>query len=118
VLFAAIHHVSINVSDVDRALTFYRDLLGMVRLPRPNFEFDGAWLEAGTGGQVHLIVSPVPKDMGQHFALRVDDVDHVVTTLRAAGIETPDPIPVGDTGMRQTFVSDPDGNRVEFNQPA
>ncbi len=43
-----LHHVSINVSDVGRALAFYTDVLGLQqRTDRPDFGFGGAWLDAG-----------------------------------------------------------------------
>lgn len=117
-LIADIHHVSLNVTDTERALGFYRDVLGMTMLDRPDFGFGGAWLDAGNGRQVHLIETEhVPPDVGQHFAFRVDDIDRVVAEVRAAGYEVPAPALVGGTGARQTFVIDPDGNRVEFNQP-
>jgi catechol 2,3-dioxygenase-like lactoylglutathione lyase family enzyme len=113
---AGVHHVSINVDDVDAALGFYVDVLGLVPLrDRPAFGFGGAWLDAG-GQQVHLIEGTPPPACGQHFALRVDHLDDVVTELRTRGVDVPDPKPVG-TG-RQTFVSDPAGNVVELHQTA
>jgi glyoxylase I family protein len=118
VLVVDIHHVSLNVSDTERSLTFYRDVLGLPVLPRPNFPFGGAWLDAGNGRQVHLIEANVPTDLGQHIAFQVGDIDSVIEQLRQAGVETPDATPVGATGIRQTFVLDPDGNRLEFTQPA
>lgn len=118
VLVADIHHVSLNVSDTEQALAFYRDVLGMAPLPRPSFPFGGAWLDAGNGRQVHLIEAKVPADLGQHVAFRVTDIDAVIESLRSAGVDTPDATSVGDTGIRQTFVLDPDRNRIEFTQPA
>lgn len=117
-LVADIHHVSLNVADTERSLRFYRDVLGMPLLDRPNFSVAGAWLDAGAGRQVHLIEArSVPADVGQHVAFRVDDLDAVVEALRAAGVTVGDPSPVGDTSIRQAFVLDPDGNRLEFTQP-
>ena len=56
----AVHHVSINVNDVEAALAFYCDTLGLVPRPdRPDFGFGGAWLDAG-GQQVHLIEGTTP----------------------------------------------------------
>jgi glyoxylase I family protein len=111
-----VHHVSINVDDVDAALAFYTETLGLTaRTDRPDFGFGGAWLDAG-GQQVHLIEAGVPAGLGQHFALRVDDLDAVVDELRGRHLEVSDPSVVG-TG-RQAFVQDPAGNLVELHQPA
>lgn len=118
-LVADIHHVSLNVRDTERSLGFYRDLLGLGMLDRPALGFNGAWLDAGNGRQIHLIeTDSVPADVGQHFAFLVDDIDHVVAVVRDAGFEIPDAKVVRGGVARQTFVLDPDGNRVEFNQPA
>ncbi len=118
VLIADIHHVSLNVTDTERALAFYRDVLGMTELSRPDFPFGGAWLEAGAGRQVHLIEAEVPADVGQHVAFRVESIDEVIGELRSAGVDIDDARAVGDSGLRQAFAADPDGNRVEFTQPA
>jgi glyoxylase I family protein len=117
VLVADIHHVSINVSDTARAVEFYNGVLGLGILPRPDFSFGGAWLDAGNGRQIHLIEGDVPPNLGQHVAFRVDDVDAVVAELRAAGVEVSDAKPVGDTNIRQAFTHDPDDNLLELSQP-
>jgi glyoxylase I family protein len=117
VLVADIHHVSINVSHTERALGFYRDALGMAVLPRPDFSFGGAWLDAGNGRQVHLIEATVPQNHGQHVAFLVHDVDAVVAQLTAAGLEVSSAASVGGLATRQAFTRDPDGNLIEFTQP-
>jgi catechol 2,3-dioxygenase-like lactoylglutathione lyase family enzyme len=112
----AVHHVSINVDDVEAAMTFYVDVLGLtVRPDRPDFGFGGAWLDAG-GQQVHLIEGRRTPATGQHFALLVDDLDATVAELRQRSIEVSDPKPVGPN--RQSFLSDPAGNMVELHQAA
>ena len=111
-----VHHVSINVSDLAGARRFYTEVLGLVeRTDRPELGIDGVWLDAGDQ-QVHLIVAEVPAGLGQHFALRVDDLDAAVTELRGQDLPVSDPSPVG-TG-RQAFLADPCGNLVELHQPA
>lgn len=111
-----VHHVSINVADVAAARAFYVGRLGLVeRSDRPDFGIPGAWLDAGDQ-QLHLIETQVPEDKGQHFAVRVADLDATVAELREAGLQVGDPSPVG-TG-RQAFVHDPSGNLVELHQPA
>ena len=110
-----VHHVSINVTDVDAAVRFYTEVLGLaLRDDRPDFGFGGAWLDAG-GQQVHLIEADVPAGLGQHFALRVDDLAAVVQELRGRGLTVGDPSPVGTS--LQSFVEDPAGNLVELHQP-
>jgi glyoxylase I family protein len=112
----AVHHVSINVDDVDEALRFYVDVLGLSpREDRPDLGIGGAWLDAG-GQQVHLIGAPTPPNVGQHFALQVADIDASIAELRGRGIVVTDPIVIG-TG-RQAFLEDPAGNAVELHQPA
>ena len=111
----AVHHVSINVRDVDEAARFYVDQLGLTRRgDRPDFGFDGAWLDAGTQ-QVHLIAGQTPPAVGQHFALQVEDLDAAIAELRAKGIDVTDASAVG-TG-RQAFLSDPAGNGIELHEP-
>lgn len=111
-----VHHVSINVDDVDKALDFYVGTLGLVpRRDRPDFGFPGAWLDAGDQ-QVHLIGAPAPDNLGQHFALLVDDIDGAIRDLRDRGVEVTDSIPVGTS--LQAFLSDPAGNNIELHQVA
>jgi glyoxylase I family protein len=110
----AVHHVSINVDDVAAAVDFYTGVLGLqARDDRPDFGFDGAWLDAG-GQQVHLIEGRVPDGGGEHFALLVADLDATIDELRDRDIKISDASPVG-TG-RQAFLTDPAGNLIELHQ--
>ena len=110
----AVHHVSVNVVDVGESIAFYTDVLGgTVREDRPDFGIGGAWIDIGAT-QVHLIETAVPPNMGQHFAILVDDLDAAVAELRAKGLEIGEPSTVGSD--RQTFVADPSGNAVEIHQ--
>jgi glyoxylase I family protein len=110
----AVHHVSINVRDVEEALPFYTDVLGgEVRADRPDLGIAGAWIDLGAQ-QVHLVEAPAPSNLGQHFAIQVADLDQVVEELRGKGIEVGDPGAVG--ANRQTFLADPSGNVIELHQ--
>ena len=110
----ALHHVSVNVDDVDEAIAFYTEVLGgTVRNDRPDFGLGWALINLGSG-QVHLIQAPIPPNMGQHFAVRVEDLDAAVEELRSKGLTVTDPADVGPN--RQTFVNDPAGNTVELHQ--
>jgi glyoxylase I family protein len=109
-----VHHVSINVEDVESAKRFYIDVLGLTeRSDRPDFGFGGAWLDAG-GQQIHLIEAQTPPSKGQHFALRVDDLATVISELRSHGVEVSDAVPVASS--LQAFLNDPSGNQIELHQ--
>lgn len=111
-----VHHVSINVADAAEAVEFYTGVLGMkVRDDRPDFGIGGAWLDIGEQ-QVHLIETDVPDDRGQHFAIRVAELDATIAELRGRGVDVGDPSPVGSG--RQAFLRDPSGNLIELHQPA
>jgi glyoxylase I family protein len=110
----SIHHVALNVSNVPEGVAFYTEVMGgTLRPDRPDFGIAGAWIDLGTQ-QVHLVEAPVPRNFGQHFAIRVGDLDAVVAELRAKGIDVADPVAVG--ANRQTFINDPAGNPIELHQ--
>jgi glyoxylase I family protein len=112
----AVHHVSIMVPDVDEALRFYTDVLGLTqRTDRPDIGIGGAWLDAGPQ-QLHLVEGETPPGMGQHFALLIDDLDATISELRQQGLDVSDPRPIGTS--LQAFVSDPSGNLIELHQAA
>ncbi len=114
-----VHHVSINVADVTTAEPFYTEVLGLRKLPRPDFSFAGCWLRSPGGGEVHLIeVKDWVPPNGQHWAFGVDDIDATVTALRNRGVDVSDPVGLEGTTGRQAFFSDPAGNLIEINQPA
>lgn len=125
-----LHHVSILTTDVERSLGFYRDIFGLVPLPRPDFPIGGAWLACGDR-QVHLVAhAPGTFRSGDidnndtHFAFRTDDFEGVVGLLEAAGFSehAPEGDPkrimmkrTGAAGFAQLYVLDPDRNVVEVN---
>jgi catechol 2,3-dioxygenase-like lactoylglutathione lyase family enzyme len=113
----AIHHVALDVDDLDAALRFYTEGMGFTELRRPDFGFRGAWLDTGSH-QVHLVEvpGPLPPNGGAHFALHVEDRDAAVDELRAKDIKV-DPVPEVPGAGRQAFLTDPAGNLIELNQP-
>lgn len=111
-----VHHVSLNVRDVDEAGKFYLEVLGLEKLPRPDFGFDGLWLRSG-GQEIHLMkVDEHEAPQGQHFAFKVKSLDEAIAELEGQGIKVSPPNELPG-GARQAFLRDPSGNIVELNQP-
>jgi catechol 2,3-dioxygenase-like lactoylglutathione lyase family enzyme len=114
--FVAIDHVQLAMpaGEEERAQLFYRDLLGMVEIPKPPqlAKRGGCWFASG-GVQLHL---GVEKDFRAakkaHPALRCFDYDGLTSRLRAAGVETKEDESV--PGVRRCHVFDPFGNRIEL----
>ncbi len=115
----AIHHVSFLVSDLGRALVFYRDVL---RLPvldeRPDLGYPGAWIGIGEQ-QLHLMVLPDPcagrprpehGGRDRHVALQVTGLEELAQQLEQHAI----PFTRSRSGRAALFCRDPDGNALEF----
>jgi catechol 2,3-dioxygenase-like lactoylglutathione lyase family enzyme len=100
--------ISIPTRDVDRAVAFYRDVLGLppseytdgeVETPNVTLSF---WNPEADGEEF------VPNVGG--FALRVADVSAAVEEVRAVGAEV---MGIDDTGVcHMGFVKDLDGNTL------
>ena len=121
-----IHHVSINVSDADRALTFYRDLLGLPVL-EGNYSPHIVFFEIAAGVAGHTTVlalfgddSDEPVAAGDHsslhhFALSIpwQQQSQLIDWYDRKGIK----YEVRDfewIGWRGVFTHDPEGNLVEI----
>lgn len=115
-MFGGVHHISLNVDDLERAATFYLETLGMEPLARPDFGFPGLWLRCGAQ-EIHLMqVDGHVAPRGQHFALQVEGIDDVCRNLRDRGVDVSEVMDIPGAG-RQAFFHDPAGNLIELNQP-
>ncbi|CAN5387254.1 hypothetical protein BH23ACT3_BH23ACT3_14770 [soil metagenome] len=115
VQLTGVHHVSINVDDLETARRFYCDVLGLSVLPRPELGVAGLWLGLGQH-ELHLIeVAGYVAPEGPHFAVEVVDLDDVVRTLTGRGARCSATRSL-DGGRRQSFCSDPSGNLIEFSE--
>lgn len=119
---AGIHHVSLIVTDLEKANLFYKEILCLREIERPPFDFSGAWYAVGEHEQqLHLIVhNGETKRSGGidtrdgHFAMRVHDYEQTIKWLIQNNIEhkaNRNSI----TGFAQIFLMDPDHNVIELN---
>lgn len=122
-------HAALRVTDLDRALEFYADLLGMEVRDRDRFENDEVPYVAVVAGGRHLHLVPTDEeiDVGQDHVcllLRSDEVETrdemaaLLDELRAAGVEVESGEPYERYGAYgrdwAAYVRDPDGRIVEL----
>ena len=111
-----LNHVAIHVADVERSSVFYRDMLRLEMLPRPAFDFPGAWFRLGAVQELHLIGRGGPVASGDgnnHFALRVDDIASWEQHLQSVGAAF-NPKKQRPDGAWQIFLRDADGHFIEL----
>jgi lactoylglutathione lyase len=115
-----LNHAAIHVADVEKSVDFYSRVLQLETLPRPAFDFPGAWFRLGTQQELHLLGDrelPVHShSRGTHFALLVEDIDDWEKHLISEGAEFA-PKKSRPDGAYQIFLQDPDGHFVELCTP-
>lgn len=114
-----ISELVLEVEDLDRARAFYRDLLGFEETLYGEGREGRYWYLVGDTARLGLWTPQVGLAGGRggahvHFAFQVpdDEVDRLGGRLREAGADFEGPIQLGPG--RSIYVTDPDGNAVEF----
>jgi len=110
-------HVTINCADLERSRAFYARVLEMRDGERPAFPFPGAWHYLGERPVVHLVGdAPSGTETGSfdHVAFEADDFAGVRSRLETLAIPfTENSVP--GARLRQLFLHDPDGVKIELN---
>ncbi len=139
-------HTGITVSNLERSLAFWRDVLGFTLSHTAHqkselaqeitgvagAEIKLAVLKTPGGHKIELLeyLAPAdrkratlrPCDVGSlHVALLVNDLDAVLAQIAASGWEAtgkPQTLTKGpNAGKRVVYVRDPDGTTIELMQP-
>mgnify|MGYP003963329701 FL=1 len=115
-------HTRFRVSDMDKSISFYQDVLGMevieqktsprgsklVFLKFPNMDCELELCSFPDSGSVH-----VPEDL-VHLAFEVDDLEVCIEKLNAAGVPiTEGPLETSN-GTKFIFTEDPDKYEIEL----
>ncbi len=111
-----LNHVGLNVADVERSRRFYREVVGLVEMARPAFDFLGAWFRIGVEQELHLIGKKASGD-GRfkecHFSLCVESIASASEHLTEVGLSHGGPRQRPD-GAWQIDLADPDGHWIEL----
>ncbi len=121
-----LEHALVLTDDLEATRAFYCDVLGFEVGVRPPLEFPGYWLYLDGIPCVHLAErAPYQAHAARlrlaraagpidHLAFAAGDYDALAACLDAAGVETvSNDVPAA--GIRQLFLTDPNGVRIELN---
>ena len=117
-----IHHIAMNVREIDRSVMFYQQAFGFTRIRSWN-EGKAAMLDMGDGTILELFERPDAAGKAGsllHIALRADDVDAAYEHALASGAgEETKPKDVdlqaeSSYPIRIAFVKGPDGESIEL----
>jgi catechol 2,3-dioxygenase-like lactoylglutathione lyase family enzyme len=112
-----LHHVNVNVDDLDAAIAFYRDVIGLPLDHTPDQGFRSQFFRLGPHAQIHMNEIADVHQFRGHFCLIAPDFPAVFARAKAANAI--DLRPWGrvrrlPSGAMQMFVRDPAGNLVEI----
>jgi catechol 2,3-dioxygenase-like lactoylglutathione lyase family enzyme len=143
----AADHTGITVSDLERSLAFWRDVLGFELSHTTHqkgemaaqitgvagAELKLAVVKAPGGHKIELLEYLAPSDRKKHVDLRpcdvghvhvaivVEDLDSILERIAASGWHAagrPQTLTTGpNAGKRVIYVRDPDGTTIELMQP-
>lgn len=117
-------HTRFRVSDMEKSIHFYRDILGMevieqktsprgsklVFLQFPGMDCELELCSFPDSGSVH-----VPEDL-VHLAFEVEDLEACIDKLNAAGVPVTEGPTESSNGTRFIFTEDPDKYEIELIQ--
>ena len=119
-------HALVLTDDLEATRRFYCDALGFEAGERPTLPFPGYWLYLDGVPCLHVAERAAYEAqldrMGlarangpiDHVAFDAGDLDAVLARLDAAGVRSvSNDVPTA--GMRQLFLDDPNGVRIEVN---
>lgn len=111
--------VYLAVSDQDRALVFYRDVLGFDVRSDTEFGEGFRWIEVAPAGAYTVIalVQPMSEDDPQPggqapFGFDTPDLEAAMAEFSARGVEFEDVMGGDGPEPPMAYFRDPDGNRI------
>lgn len=121
-MIKGIAHAAYDVFDMEKALHFYCDILGLKKVFEIRNDEDQPWIEyiqVAEGQFIELFYDRQdPQNMGSysHLCLEVEDIHKIAAHLEVCGVELDVKPTQGKDKNWQCWAKDPDGNRIEFMQ--
>lgn len=125
-MIRALSHVAIQVTDLERAAAFYRDVVGLrehFRLHRDDGGLMLIYLKVAPGQFIELFGGstaahkPRTEAGPVHLCLEVDDIQKAYRQITARGARSLHGEPAYEADHAwQFWIADPDGNPIEFHQ--
>jgi len=117
-------HTCLNVSDLDRSISFYKSNLDLNLTSRREIKQNNAeiaFLKDEAGNAIELTYwrdkRIVEGDNFDHIAFDVEDVQSAVEKLRKNGVTIAmEPYSLQGSTSKIAFIKDPDGNWLELIQ--
>ena len=109
-------YVNVTVSDFERAVAFFRDVIG---LPFNFADAEFGYASFATKGAAFAVVqAPEGEAVGRHTGVgfAVDDLDAAHAALVEEGVEFPRPPTREPWGGYMAVFADPDGNTYYLDQ--
>ena len=109
-------YVNVTVSDFERAVAFFRDVIG---LPFNFADAEFGYASFATRGAAFAVVqAPEGEAVGRHTGVgfAVDDLDAAHAALVEKGVEFPRPPTREPWGGYMAVFADPDGNTYYLDQ--
>jgi catechol 2,3-dioxygenase-like lactoylglutathione lyase family enzyme len=117
-----IQHVNVNVDNLDAAIPFYRDVLGLPLDDTPDQGFRCQFFRIGsTSQQIHMNEMRDERQFRGHFCLVVPDFMGVFKRAKARNaidLNAWGKVRQLPNGKMQMFVRDPSGNLIEIASTA
>ena len=120
----AFNHLTVYVVNLDKSITFYKDVMQLEKIPEPFHDGKHTWFKIGAHSQLHVIsgaTAIMPHDINIHLAFTVPSLTDFMKHLdqfqvKYGNWKQDSKMPqLRPDGIKQIYLQDPDGYWIEVN---
>jgi len=123
---AKFNHIALFVINLERAVDFYENVIGLDSIPEPFHDGKHKWMRTGPANAMHIIEGADAKKeyyKGNHICFSINSMDAFTGMLKKKGIFFEDysgvrnnnKVNIRPDGVKQIWLQDPDGYWIEIN---